>query len=194
MLIRLTELLKDPSIKEADRQTIRDPNVRQMLSRVTREISPTGSIILQSLRTLADKGDLTARVALDNSSPSPHGDLRNLSFAAVFDSCCKAGRSEKEFEFWKQWRRAILADVDILARLDSTVEEIDARRSTTVRIDEGLLYSYCKSRGMTVPETRFFSPNWARAQPTITTGLSTMRRPVPERVRRSRTTAGFSAD
>jgi hypothetical protein len=128
----LTELLKDPSIKEADRQTI-----------------------LQSLRTLADKGDLTARVALDNSSPSPHGDLRNLSFAAVFDSCCKAGRSEKEFEFWKQWRRAILADVDILARLDSTVEEIDARRSTTVRIDEGLLYSYCKSRGMTVPETRF---------------------------------------
>jgi len=66
----LTELLKDPSIKEADRQTI-----------------------LQSLRTLADKGDLTARVALDNSSPSPHGDLRNLSFAAVFDSCCTAGWS-----------------------------------------------------------------------------------------------------
>jgi len=50
----LTDLLKDPDIKEGDRQTI-----------------------LQSLRTLADKGDLTARLAPDNSSPSPHRDVRN---------------------------------------------------------------------------------------------------------------------
>lgn len=56
----LTELLKDPDIQEADRQTI-----------------------LRSLRTLADKGDLTARLALDNPSPSLRGNLRNLSFAAL---------------------------------------------------------------------------------------------------------------
>jgi len=73
-----------------------------------------------------------------------------------FDSCCKAGWSEKEFEFWEQWRIAILADVDILAGLDSTAEEIDARRSDPTRIDTALLYSYCKSRGMTVPECHVF--------------------------------------
>ncbi len=55
-----------------------------------------------------------------------------------------------------QWRTAILADVDILGGLDSTAEEIAARRSDPTRIDEGLLYRYCKSRGMTVPECPVF--------------------------------------
>lgn len=52
----LTALLKGSNIQEADRRTI-----------------------LQSLRALADKGDLTARLTLDNSSPSLSGELRNLS-------------------------------------------------------------------------------------------------------------------
>jgi hypothetical protein len=133
----VTELIqasRDSNVKEDDKQAI-----------------------LNSLRNLADNGDVSARAALDsNSSPSLHGDLRSLSFAAVFDSCCKAGWSEKEFEFWKQWRTVILADVDILAGLDSTAEEIAARRSDPARIDTALLYRYCKSRGMTLPECHVF--------------------------------------
>ena len=167
----LNELLRDPTIAENDRQNV-----------------------LSSLRQLADKGDETARLALDNFSPSLRGDLKNLSFAAVFDTCCNAGWSEKEFEFWKRWRRAILADVDIFAGIDATAEEIASWRSAPTRIDEGVLYGYCKSRGMTVPECHVFLGNWALTQPIITTALSTMQRPVTARVRRSQTTDGFSAN
>ena len=116
----LTKILRDPTIEESDRQ-----------------------VAFRSLRELAVKGDVAARLALDsNSSPSLHGDIKSLSFAAVFDSCCKAGWSEKEFELWKHWRTAILADVEIPAGLGSTAQEIAARHSDPTRIDTARLYSY----------------------------------------------------
>jgi hypothetical protein len=122
----LTELLKDPGIGESDRQTI-----------------------LQTLRQLADKGDATARLALDNSSPSLSGDLRNLSFAAVFEHCCQAGWSESEFDLWNRWRAV---PRNVLEGLDAP----SLRPLPEWCVDQKILYNYCKAKGMSVPEAHVF--------------------------------------
>lgn len=88
----LTELLKDSNLQEADRQTL-----------------------LWSLRELADKGDLEGEARPRQYLTFLRGDLRNLSFTAVFYHCCQAGWSEEAFELWGRWRaipRNILGGLD----------------------------------------------------------------------------------
>jgi hypothetical protein len=120
-------LLKDSNIHEADRQTI-----------------------LQSLRTLADKGDLTARLALDGStSTTLQGDLRSLGFAAIFAACCEAGWGERQFELWNRWRAV---PRNVLEGLDAP----SFRPLPAWCVDQKTLYDHCRAKGMSVPEAHVF--------------------------------------
>jgi len=123
----LTELLKDSNVEESDRQTI-----------------------LRSLKALADKGGVTARLALDNSSPSLPGDFRNLSFAAVFEHCCQGGWGEKEFDLWNRWRAV---PRNVLAGLDDSPPIRSLPRSC---VDQKTLYHYCKAKNIPVAECHVF--------------------------------------
>jgi hypothetical protein len=126
----LTELLKDSSIEESDRQTI-----------------------MQTLRQLADKGDATARLALDNSSTSLPGDLRNLTFATVFEHCCQAGWGEKEFDLWTRWRAV---PRNVLGGLDAIGPASAPRHLPWWCVDQKVLYDHCKTKGMSVSECHVF--------------------------------------
>jgi len=157
----LTELLKDSNVEESDRQTI-----------------------LRSLKALADKGGVTARLALDNSSPSLPGDFRNLSFAAVFEHCCQGGWGEKEFDLWNRWRAV---PRNVLAGLDDSPSIRSLPRSC---VDQKTLYHYCKAKNIPVAECHVFLTKLGEP-PTTTIGSLTMPRSVSARARPFRTTAGI---
>src|ERR1700694_2617544 len=94
----LLQITRDSNISEADRQAV-----------------------LNSLRDLADKGDPEAKTALEAGLRIPlfplQGKVESLSFAIVFDFCCKAGWSEQAFEFWNRWRSL---PVDVIGGLDTS--------------------------------------------------------------------------
>jgi hypothetical protein len=127
IVTELTEILKDPTTDESDRQTV-----------------------LNTLRGLAAKGDESARLALGNSSTSLPGDLRNLSFATVFEHCCQAGWSQQAFEFWTRWRAV---PRNVLGGLDT---EAPAGPLPSWCVDQRVLYDHCKTKGMSVSECHVF--------------------------------------
>ncbi len=143
--------------------------------------------VLKSLRDLADKGDPEARNALDTGLRIPlsplQGKVESLSFAAVFDFCCKAGWSEQAFEFWNRW----WAVPDVIGGLDTT-DTVSAPRPSLPPsyVDAGVLYSYCKSRGMSVQECHVFLGKLGE-HPTLYHRLA----PVNARVGLFQTIAGF---
>jgi hypothetical protein len=124
----LTQALRDFSIHDDDRQAV-----------------------LKSLRSLADKGDGSARAALDSiSSTSLPGDLGNLSFATVFEHCCKAGWGEGEFELWARWRTI---PRNVLGGLDT---EAPAGPLPSWCVEQKVLYDHCKAKNMPVAECHVF--------------------------------------
>jgi hypothetical protein len=126
----LSNVLRDSNVSQDDRQAV-----------------------LNSLRNLADKGDTEARLALDNSSPSLSGDLRNLSFATVFEHCCKRGWSESEFNLWTRWRAV---PRNVLGGLDAIGPASAPRLLPSWCVDQKVLYDHCKTKGMSVSECHVF--------------------------------------
>jgi hypothetical protein len=127
----LTQALRDFNIHDDDRQAV-----------------------LKSLRSLADKGDGSARAALDSiSSTSLPGDLRNLTFETVFGHCCKSGWSESEFDLWDRWRAV---PRNVLGGLDAIGPASAPRPLPSWCVDQKVLYDHCKSKGMSVSECHVF--------------------------------------
>jgi pentatricopeptide repeat protein len=127
----LLQITRDSNISEADRQDV-----------------------LRSLQHLADTGNQEAKNALETGLRIPlsplQGSLDKQTFAAVFDSCCKAGWSEQAFELWNQWQAAVPKE-SVFAALESPQRPLPA-----TYVDTAVLYGYCKSRNMTVPECHVF--------------------------------------
>jgi pentatricopeptide repeat protein len=126
----LLQITRDSNISEADRQDV-----------------------LRSLQHLADTGNQEAKNALETGLRIPlsplQGSLDKQTFAAVFDSCCKAGWSEQAFDLWDRWR----------AIPRSVLEGLDApspRPLPAWCVDQKILYDYCRAKGMSVPEAHVF--------------------------------------
>ena len=108
--------------------------------------------ILKSLHDLAEKRDESARLALEKPSTPLQGDLKTMSFTAIFNYCCLEGWGERAFEFWGRWR-AIPRDV---LGLDTIGPASAPGPLSPWCVDQRVLYDHCKSKGMSVSECHVF--------------------------------------